>query len=67
MPINKSNDVYIKSFVAYLGVEKNFSDYTIKAYKSDVVSFFIWCNHLSPDKINYNKLREYMHYIQKRN
>lgn len=67
MQINKSNDVYIKSFIGYLEMEKNFSGYTIKAYKSDIISFFIWCNYMSPEKINYNKLREYMHYIQKFN
>lgn len=67
MARNTTSDVYIKSFIAYLTVEKNFSNYTVKAYKSDVVSFFIWCNHLSPDKINYNKLREYLYFIQKFN
>lgn len=67
MPTNTTFDVYIKSFVAYLGVEKNFSDYTIRAYKSDVLSFFIWCNYASPDKITSSKLKEYLHFIQKFN
>ena len=67
MGTNTTFDVYMKSFTAYLSVEKNFSSYTVKAYKSDVLSFFIWCNYIAPDKINFNKLREYLYYIQKFN
>ena len=67
MKINTTSDVYIKSFIAYLEVEKNFSKHTVKAYKSDIVSFFIWCNYLNPAKIDYNKLREYLYFIQKFN
>ena len=67
MGTNTTFDGYLKSFIAYLSVEKNFSNYTVRAYKSDVLSFFIWCNYLSPDKVNFNKLREYLHFIQKFN
>ena len=67
MARNNSFDVYIKSFVGYLGVEKNFSNYTIRAYKSDVVSFFIWSKNISPDKVTFNMLREYLHFIQQFN
>lgn len=67
MPINTTFDGYMKSFISYLSIEKNFSEYTIKAYKSDVLSFFIWCNYMNPDKINYNKLRDYLYFIQKFN
>jgi len=67
MGINTSSDVYLKSFIAYLEVEKNFSKHTVKAYKSDIVSFFIWCNNLKPEKVDYNKLREYIYFIQKFN
>ncbi len=65
MSINSSFDVYLKSFIGYLSVEKNFSKHTVKAYKSDIVSFFIWCNYINPNKITYNKLREYLYFIQK--
>ncbi len=65
MGINTSFDVYIKSFLAYLTVEKNFSEHTIKAYKSDIISFFIWTNHTPPEKIGYDKLKEYLYFIQK--
>lgn len=67
MTINTTSDVYIKSFVAYLEVEKNFSKHTVKAYKSDIISFFIWCNNMKPEKVDYNKLREYIYFIQKFN
>ncbi len=64
MARNTTFDGYIKSFLAYLSVEKNFSGHTVKAYKSDIQSFFIWCNYTSPDKITFQKLREYIHFIQ---
>lgn len=67
MTKNQSFNVYLKSFIAYLSVEKNFSDYTVSAYKSDLVSFFIWTNNQSPEKVTYNQLREYLHFIQKFN
>lgn len=53
--------------MAYLSVEKNFSDYTVAAYKSDLISFFIWNNNKSPETVTYNQLREYLHFIQKFN
>lgn len=67
MAKNTSFDVYLKSFMAYLSVEKNFSDYTVAAYKSDLISFFIWNNNKSPETVTYNQLREYLHFIQKFN
>ena len=67
MATNTAFDVYIKSFLAYLSVEKNFSAHTVKAYKSDVLSFFIWANYAPPERINFSKLRAYLHYIQKFN
>ena len=67
MAKNTSFDVYLKSFIAYLSVEKNFSDYTVAAYKSDLVSFFIWNNKQNPENVTYNQLREYLHFIQKFN
>lgn len=67
MAKNTSFDVYLKSFIAYLSVEKNFSDHTVSAYKSDLISFFIWTNHQAPEKITYTQIREYLHFIQKFN
>lgn len=67
MGINTSFDVYFKSFAAYLEIEKNFSKHTVKAYKSDILAFFIWCNYMKPEKVTYDKLREYLYFIQKFN
>lgn len=67
MAKNTSFDVYMKSFIAYLSIEKNFSEHTISAYKSDLVSFFIWNNKQNPEHVTYNQLREYLHFIQKFN
>lgn len=67
MAKNTAFDVYLKSFITYLSIEKNFSDYTVSAYKSDIVSFFLWTNRQSPETITYNQLREYLHFIQKFN
>ena len=33
---------YIEEFKTYLSIEKNFSDHTIRAYSSDVISFILW-------------------------
>ena len=56
---------FIDGFKSYLSVEKNFSEHTISAYCSDIVSFFLWLNGISCVDINFNKLREYLHFIQR--
>lgn len=64
MGLNKEQKQYIEDFLTYLSFEKNYSEHTIKAYKSDIVSFLIWIdsNCITTDL---NKLREYMHFIQR--
>lgn len=64
MGLNKEQKRYIEDFLTYLSFEKNYSEHTIKAYKSDIVSFLIWINsnYITTDL---NKLREYMHFIQR--
>ena len=56
---------FIDGFKSYLSVEKNFSEHTISAYCSDIVSFFLWLNGTSCTDIDFNKLREYLHFIQR--
>ncbi len=56
---------FIDGFKSYLSVEKNFSEHTISAYCSDIVSFFLWLNGISCVDIDFNKLREYLHFIQR--
>ena len=46
-------------------VEKNFSNHTITAYCSDIVSYILWLDNISCTEIDFNKLREYLHFIQR--
>ena len=57
--------LYIEEFKTYLGVEKNFSEHTLSAYCSDVVSFILWLNGISCIDVNFDKLKEYLHFIQR--
>lgn len=56
---------YIEGFKSYLSVEKNFSNHTLNAYCSDVVSYILWLNGESCTNVDFNKLREYLHFIQR--
>ena len=56
---------YIEEFKTYLSVEKNFSEHTLSAYCSDIVSYILWLNGESCTEINFEKLREYLHFIQR--
>ncbi len=56
---------YIEGFKSYLSVEKNFSDHTLNAYCSDVISYILWLNGVSCIDVDFNKLREYLHFIQR--
>ena len=56
---------YIEGFKAYLSVEKNFSEHTVSAYCSDILSFILWLDNTSCINADFNKLREYLHFIQR--
>lgn len=56
---------YIEEFKTYLGIEKNFSEHTQRAYCSDAVSYILWLNGLSCTEVSFEKLREYLHFIQR--
>ena len=66
MGLNNKQKQYIEEFSTYLSFEKNYSEHTIKGYISDIISFTLWLNAdcLSADL---EKLREYLHFIQKFN
>lgn len=55
---------YIEEFKTYLSVEKNFSEHTLSAYCSDIVSYLLWLNG-NCTEVNFDKLREYLHFIQR--
>ena len=63
--MNEQDREYIEGFRTYLGVEKNFSECTVKAYSSDIVSFILWLDNADCLKADFNKLREYLHFIQR--
>lgn len=56
---------YIEDFKTYLSVEKNFSKHTLAAYASDIVSYILWLDNVSCTNVDFNKLREYLHFIQR--
>lgn len=58
---------YLDSFKLYLEVEKNYSQHTIRAYVSDILSFLIWADGNDISEIKYAKLKEYLVFLQKFN
>lgn len=63
--MNKIADEYLESFKLYLDVEKNFSQHTIRAYSSDVLSFLIWLGETDVAMVDYSRLKEYLIFMQK--
>lgn len=57
--------IFLEGFKSYLSVEKNFSEHTLNAYCSDIVSYLLWLNDTSCIDVDFNKLREYLHFIQR--
>ena len=65
MALLETSKQYLEMFKTYLIVEKNFSQHTLKAYVSDILTFLIWLKDVPCEKVNYTKLREYLYFIQK--
>ena len=63
--MNEKEKQYINEFKTYLSIEKNFSEHTLCAYCSDIVNFILWLNETSCVDVNFDKLREYLHFIQR--
>lgn len=63
--MDKREKEYIDGFKTYLGVEKNFSNHTLNAYCSDIISYILWLNGQDCTTVDFNKLREYIHFIQR--
>lgn len=63
--MNSEEKVYIDGFKTYLSVEKNFSEHTLSAYCSDIVSYLLWLDKTSCIEANFNTLRDYLHFIQR--
>ena len=65
--MNKISKQWLKDFLAYLEVERNFSEHTVWAYDGDITSFLIWLNDFPLEEVTYSKIREYVVFIQKFN
>lgn len=63
--MNDRDKQFIEEFKSYLSAEKNFSEHTLRAYCSDIVSYILWLDTLSCTDVNFDKLREYLHFIQR--
>ena len=59
-----SEKQYVEDFKTYLSIEKNFYEYTLAAYISDIVSYILWLDNISCTSVDFNKLREYLHFMQ---
>lgn len=67
MSLNANSKQDLEEFKSYIIVEKNFSKHTAKAYCSDILSFLVWMDETSCEDVNFSKVREYLHFIQKFN
>lgn len=67
MVLNSNSKQDLENFKLYILVEKNFSKHTAKAYYSDILSYLIWLDETECENVNFTKMREYLHFIQKFN
>lgn len=67
MGLNSSSKHDLEDFRSYILVEKNFSKHTAKAYYSDILDFLLWLGETPIENVNFSKVREYLHFIQKFN
>lgn len=63
--MDKASKQYLEDFKSYLIVEKNFSKHTAKAYYSDILGYLLWLSDMPCVEVNFSKVREYLHFIQK--
>lgn len=67
MVLNRNSKQDLEDFKTYILVEKNFSKHTAKAYYSDILSYLIWLDSDECEGVNFAKVREYLHFMQKFN
>lgn len=65
--MNEASKSYLQDFKLYLEVEKNFSEHTLKAYSSDILSFLVWLNEKDAKSVNYDEIRNYLFYVKQFN
>ena len=67
MGLNSTSKQDLDDFKTYIIVERNFSVHTARAYYSDILSFLVWMEDENCENVNFSKVREYLHFIQKFN
>ncbi|MBR1461586.1 site-specific integrase, partial [bacterium] len=67
MGLNEEAKKNLEGFRAFIVVEKNFSSHTAKAYCSDILAFLLWLGDIDCQEVNFGKIREYLHFLQKFN
>ncbi len=67
MVLSKESKQDLEEFKSYIVVEKNFSQHTAKAYYSDILSYLIWLDNENCEGVNFSKVRDYLHFMQKFN
>ena len=67
MGLNTQSKQDLEDFKSYIIIEKNFSKHTAKAYYSDILGFLLWMGDNSCENVNFSKVREYLHFIQRFN
>lgn len=67
MGLNENSKQDLEDFKSYIIAEKNFSKHTAKAYCSDILSFLVWMDEQCCEDVNFSKVRDYMHFIQRFN
>ena len=65
MAILSDSKQYLKLFLSYLEVERNFSKHTIRAYRSDIIAFLLWLGDTPVENIKYQQVKEYLSFIFK--
>lgn len=54
----------ITLFLKLLSVERNLTNRTLNAYRSDLHCFFLWCKHTQIETLDQNTILSYFHYLQ---
>lgn len=61
---------YVKEFLNYLGIEKNYSEYTLINYERDLTDFVVFLRQSTGDqdwkRINHLDIRSYLAFLQER-
>ncbi len=58
---------FVKKFISYLEIEKNYSPHTILNYKLDLVELFEYLGKTSIEKVDYTLLRKYLASLRSKN